>query len=339
MTLTARERATRPAGFDPILLGTLFNLVSALGYSAANVCLRDAAESCDPAWVSCVKAAPTALVAWLLIGRRAALGLPALPSPRLMPALVLTALVMQIGGNISFQWALPILGLSLSVPLVFGTLILGGAVAGRMYLGEPIVPRTAMALVVLMAAIGVLSWGAEGARQVGKPQAAETPVEGATAAASLGTELNVPHYDSWTVALAVTITCFSGFCYAASSVVIRRVAAVVPLSATIMVMSTTGVVSLGAIALWRIGWSGIAATTPHDWTTMLLAGAFNAVAFFSLGIALERTPVTRTNLINASQVALSAVAGLVLFDEKPTVAIVAGIVLTMLGLSLLRRRE
>jgi DME family drug/metabolite transporter len=335
VTLTARDPATRPAGFDPILLGTLFNLVSALGYSAANVCLRDAARSCDPAWVSCVKAAPTALVAWLLIGRRASLGLPALPGSRLMPALVLTALVMQIGGNVSFQWALPILGLSLSVPLVFGTLILGGAVAGRMYLGEPIVPRTAMAMIVLMAAIGVLSWGAEGARPVVKPQAAETSIAAAAAPASL----EAGAYDAWTVAVAVGITCFSGFCYAASSVMIRRLATVVPLSATIMVLSTTGVFSLGAIALWRIGWTGIVATTPHDWTTMLLAGAFNAVAFFSLGIALERTPVTRTNLINASQVALSAVAGMVLFDEQPTVTIVTGIVLTVLGLSLLRRRE
>lgn len=333
MTLTTRDPATPPAGVDPILLGTLFNVVSALGYTAANICLRDAARACDPAWVSCIKAAPTAVVAWLIISRRAAVGLPALPSAGRLPVLIATALVMQIGGNISFQWALPILGLSLSVPLVFGTLILGGALAGRMYLAEPIVPRTALAMVLLMAAIGVLSWGAEAARPLGGPQAAPALVDGAAALAAI----EAPGHDPWTIALASTITCFSGFCYAASSVVIRRLADVVPLSATIMVMSTTGVVSLGAISLWRIGWAGMAATTPHDWTTMLLAGVFNALAFFSLGIALERMPVTRTNLINASQVALSAVAGIVIFGEKPTVTVAAGIVLTVIGLALLGR--
>ncbi len=275
-------------------------------------------------------------MAWLLISRRAAAGRPALPGAGRLPGLVATALVMQVGGNISFQWALPILGLSLSVPLVFGTLILGGALAGRACLGEPIFPRTALAMMVLMAAIGVLSWGAETARPIAGPQAAPTLIESDAAAVVVEGGLE---FDSWTVAMAVITTCFSGFCYAASSIVIRRMSDVVPLSATIMVMSTTGVISLGAITLWRIGWAGMTATTPHEWTTMLLAGAFNAVAFFSLGIALERMPVTRTNLINASQVALSAVAGIVLFGEKPTAAIVAGIVLTVLGLSLLRRRE
>jgi drug/metabolite transporter (DMT)-like permease len=340
VTLTAREPVASPARFDPILLGTLFNVVSALGYTAANVCLRDAGKTCDFAWICCVKAAPTALVAWLLIGRRAAVGLPALPSRSLLPALVVTGLVMQLGGNICFQWALPILGLSLSVPLVFGTLILGSALAGRAYLSEPITPRTAVAMLVLAAAIGILSWGAEGGGSAPHPARG---VE-AQAAAAFGGDLTpfllrVAGSRAWLVALAVTVTCFSGFCYAASNVLIRRVAgAEVPLSATLMVMSTTGVVSLGLLAFWRIGWAGMAATTPHEWTSMLLAGAFNALAFFSLGIALERTPVTRTNLINASQVSMSAVAGMLLFGEQPTLAVVAGITLTVFGLAILRRR-
>jgi len=328
VTLLARDPAARSVGFDPILLGTLFNVVSALGYTAANICLRDAARTCDPVWVSCVKAAPTALLAWLLIGRRAAVGLPALPSLRLLPALVGTALLMQLGGNISFQWALPILGLTLTVPLVFGTLILGGALAGRVYLGEPIGTRTALAMIVLMAAIGVLSWGADGSRQAADGQAATLLSEGPE-------PLLHPDADAhpWIITAAVIVTCFSGFCYAACNVLIRRLAGtVLPLSATLMVMS------MGLITLCRIGWTGVTATTAHEWTAMLLAGAFNALAFFSLGSALERTPLTRTNLINASQVALSAGAGIILFGEQPTTAIVLGIVLTVLGLTLLRRR-
>jgi drug/metabolite transporter (DMT)-like permease len=342
VTLTAREPASRRAGFDPVLLGTLFNVVSALGYTAANICLRDAANTCDPAWVSCVKAMPTALVAWLLICRRAAAGLPALPGWRLLPALVATGLLMQLGGNICFQWALPILGLSLSVPLVFGTLILSGAFAGRMYLREPIAPRTAAAMIVLLGAIWVLSWGARDGRPVAEPaagaipQAAATWIEGSKVSARSDTG----SLDVWIVAIAVGVTCFSGCCYAASNVLIRRLAGTaLPLSATLMVMSTSGVVSLGVVTLGRIGWEGVAATTTREWTAMLSAGAFNALAFFSLGLALERTPLTRTNLINASQVAMSAAAGMLLFGELPTLLIVAAIALTVLGLAILRRRE
>lgn len=316
MTISAQTYSS--SRIDPVALGTLFNVVSALAYTAANVCLRDASRTCDPVWISCIKALPTALVAWTLIGHRASRGLPALPSRRLLPTLIGTALLMQLGGNISFQWALPILGLTLSVPLVFGTLIIGGALAGRFYLQEGIVPRTLAAMLVLIAAICVLSWGAENA----------TPL-------SLDAAAN-----PWLVTIAVAVTCFSGFCYAACNVLIRRVAGPnMPLSATLMVMSTTGFISLGIVALGRIGWAGIVETTPHEWLAMGLAGVFNALAFFSLGIALERTPVTRTNLINASQVALSALAGMLWFGEQPTVTIVAGITLTIVGLCLLRRNK
>src|SRR5205823_2708204 len=137
--------------------------------------------------------------------------------------------------------------------------------------------RTALAMVLLVAAIGVLSWGAEGARPTAKPQAAATVIGASSISAekdsALSAEEDAEQFDAWLVALAVIVTCFSGFCYAASSVMIRRVAgADVPLSATIMVLSTTGLLSLGLITLWRIGWIGISATTGHEWTAMLLAG-------------------------------------------------------------------
>src|SRR5205085_5298550 len=115
----------------------------------------------------------------------------------------------QLGGNMSFQWALPILGLSLSVPLVFGTLILGGALAGRWFLEEPIAPRTAAAMVLLITAIGVLSWGAEGVSASGEA-AGDRPASEPPPA---------------TVALAGIAVCCSGFCNAASNVLIRRLGA------------------------------------------------------------------------------------------------------------------
>jgi drug/metabolite transporter (DMT)-like permease len=325
-----------PARIDPVLIGTLLSAASALGYTAANICLRDVADTCDPTWVSCIKAVPTAAVAWLLIAQRAARGLPALPTGRAWLPLVVTALCMQLGGNVCFQWSLGVLGLALSVPLVFGALILGGALAGRIWLSEGITPRAALAMMLLILAVGILSWGAERDQApVGlgpKSQPASAPLHDAPR--------ELPRYSTFLVALAVGAACFSGLCYAACNAVIRRMTGpTLPLSAALMVMSTTGVVSLGLLSLWQLGPVGIAQTSSGEWLSMSLAGIFNAAAFFALGQALQLIPLTRSNLIAATQVALSSLAGVVLFGERLTPMLGVGLALTLLGLVTMQRRE
>ena len=331
MSQVPRSRSTeRPPGeptaiasprFDPVLVGTFFSAISALGYTAANICLRDVAETVDPVWVSCIKAVPAAVAAWLLIARRAWLGQPSLPGGGVFGMLLVTGLCMQVGGNVGFQWSLGMIGLSLCVPLVFGTLLIGSAAAGRIWLAEAITPRSAVAMLMLVAAVGVLSWGA------GR-------------ASHNDTDLLPGNHGVVYIALAVAAACLAGVAYAACNVVIRRTAgSLLPLSVTLMVLSTSGVVSLGLLSLWRIGAAGMASTAPEQWTSMILAGVFNAVAFFSLGIALQATTVTHTNLVNASQVAMSAIAGIILFGEPVSAAIVVGIALTVLGLALVGRRK
>jgi drug/metabolite transporter (DMT)-like permease len=305
--------------YDPAAYGVALCFISAVGYTIANIFLRHAAESCHPAWVSCVKAMPTCLIAWLIIAARARRGLPSLPSRAVLPALVAAALFMQVGGNVAFQWSLEWVGLALSMPLTFGTIILTGAFLGRAWLNEPITPRMATAMAVLIVAVVVISLGTR------------------------GDEL-LPHADAddaaFYVPLAIGAAAFSGISYGVSNVVIRKSAgAKTPVSASIMVMSTAGVVSLGIISLAEIGWQGMAATTPGQWQSMLLAGVFNSIAFFALGLALETTTVVKTNVLNASQVAMSAVAGMLLFGEQPGAWAVFGIALTVVGLMLVRQRR
>jgi drug/metabolite transporter (DMT)-like permease len=320
------------------LIGTLLSAASALGYTAANICLRDVAETCDPTWVSCIKAVPTAAVAWLLIAQRASRGLLALPTGRALLPLVVTALCMQLGGNVCFQWSLGVLGLALTVPLVFGALILGGAVAGRIWLSEGITPRATLAMMLLILAVGILSWGAErdhapvGLGPKSQPASAQR--------ISPDAQSESPRHSNFVVALAVGAACFSGLCYAACNAVIRRMTGpTLPLSAALMVMSTTGVVSLGLLSLWQLGPVGIAQTSSGEWLSMSLAGIFNAAAFFALGQALQLIPLTRSNLIAATQVALSSLAGVVLFGERLTPMLGVGLALTLLGLVTMQRRE
>src|SRR5262245_30879717 len=95
-----------------------------------------------------------------------------MPPPWMLGAIIAGALVGQLGGNISFQFALGQIGVALAVPLSLGGMILGAATLGRIFLYEPVTPKAAAALALLLAAIAVLFLGAE---QAGRT-VARTPV-------------------------------------------------------------------------------------------------------------------------------------------------------------------
>jgi drug/metabolite transporter (DMT)-like permease len=223
---------------------------------------------------------------------------------------------MQFGGNAVFQWALGVGGLAIVVPLSFAVLIGSGAWLGRVWLGEPITPRSAFAMLVLITSIAFLSVGA------GDAAAAMTT------AASAG-------------AIAVTVVgaCLSGLAYGLGGVVMRgAMTRDVPLVVVLLIMSATGVLGLGLAALIRLGPDRLLATSPRDLQIMLAAGTSNAVAFYCLASALKYVSVLHANLVNASQIAMSAAAGVLMFAEPLTVWTVLGCGLTVLGLLLMDAR-
>lgn len=298
---------------NPVVRGVVFGIVSALGYTATNIFLKEVDEF-DPFFVSCLKNVPVVVLCaiWIRQGRPG--GKPL--SARMLLVLLATGVVVQIVGNAGYQWALLRIGLAITVPLSFSTIIAGGAILSRIFLGEPITPRLALAMAVIVAAVVTLSLGAEEAKSDAGAAAA-----GASAA------------------LGVVVACASGLAYSLSGIVIRASAnQQASLPATIGLYSLTGVLLLGALALWNSGWSTLAATPAWDLMVMLMAGACNALAFFALGKSLTYLPVVVVNTLNASQAALSAVAGVLLFAEPLTPGLMAGCVLTILGLLLASRR-
>lgn len=305
---------------DPVVVGTVLCVVSALGYTATNVALRDLSTHVDPYWVSCVKAMPTVAVAAVMMATRVWRGLSIRVSLRATLSLVAVGVFAQLCGNVGFQWALDIIGLALAVPITFGTMMIGGAVAGRICLDEPVTPRAAVAMFVLIVAIAVLSIGA------GEANASLELAE-------------VTRRSPWLIAQGLAVTCLAGVAYALLGVVIRRVGrGRFPISSMLFVVCLTGVASLGPATLARIGWDGVAATSGPDWGMMLLAGTLNAVAFFSLSKALHLVTVMHVNLVNASQVAMAAVVGVMFFHEAWTATLTVGVGLTTLGLLVMRKR-
>jgi len=288
-------------------------LFAAFVYTGANSFLR-AVDGCDPVWVSAMKAVPTTVLMAPVLLAMYARGQRVFPSLPLLASIAAGGLVGQLGGNISFQWALGQIGVALTVPLSLGGMILGAAILGRVFLGEPVTARSALALVLLLASIAVLSLGARGA------------------SVSVARQL-VP---SWQLACGVAAACLSGVAYSVLNVILRYcVLRGTSLPTTMFTVSTTGLVALGVLSWLKIGHAGILATAPGDLARMLAGGLCNTVAFVSLTKSLQLTSVVYVNALNATQATLAALAGVLIFGEALSPWLTLGVALTISGLGCL----
>jgi len=302
-----------PLGLDPIVIGTACCVISALGYTATNICLRFLADHANQVQVICVKELVTVAVVgpWLLV--RGCRGLPTWPRlPALVP-LAVVGLATQLVANLGIIWAMSVVGLAVTIPTALGVSLAGSALLGRIFLGERVSPRAGAAVGLLIASIVLLKMGADRGIQL----MAIDPVR---------------------VGLGVGAACLAGATYAALTVVIRRsVTNDVSPNAVVLLVTGTGVLSLGPLSLWQLGFEGWAETPPGDFVIMLLAGSLNLIAFLAITKGLQLTTVVHANVLNASQVAMAAVAGLLLFAEQPSAQLVLGICLTIVGMMLIDR--
>lgn len=297
------------SSIDPALLGTVCCLLSALGYTAANICLRQsAALQLDPAWVICVKESVSVVVVGPLVLILILRGVRYRVGWRAVVALVLAGLAVQLVGNLPIQWAFGIVGLAVSMPLVFGTMLVASAVIGWLALGERLRPRPLLAILLVITAIGLLSWGA-------------APGGGA-AVDSTGRVL-----------LGLAAASLGGIAFATLGAAIRYASAQrVPVLFTVLVVTGMGVLSLGALTLVRLGYREMLATQPRDLAWMVASGACNLGAFALLSKGLQLTTLVHANILNVSQIALGAAAGMLLFGEPLNSWLLAGIVLTLIGI-------
>lgn len=251
--------------------------------------------------------------------------------------LVFTSIIVQIFGNVAFQWALQIVGLSVSIPIVLGTMLIGGAVAGKMVLGEPVSRRKVVAMFVLTLATIMLSMGAKNSGVSPTTTLAPSEVSGSAAVVDTSSEAHeTPIAESKNAAqvtLALLAVIAAGIAYSIQGTMMRRsLKRGLSVSATLLVISASGIVFLVIWSIMQLGVSGILAVAPMAVGLMLAAGLFNAIAFFSMGKSLQHVSVLYVQLLNASQVAISAVAGWLLFSEQMNSMIGLGLGLTALGL-------
>ena len=302
-------------------------MISAVGYTAANICLRSVVDV-NPTWVSAMKSIPTVACFGPFLIYMALRGQRVWPDARTLIALAVAGFVGQVFGNVLFQWALGVIGIALTVPLTLGTLIVGGALIGRIALHEPVSRRSAAAMGLLILAIVLLSLGA------GK---ANRSVVGSLEVGALAAVVGSPW---WKIAAAVLAACCAGLSYAILGVVIRYgVQGRANLPVVLFITGLMGMLALGGATLVQIGVEGMLANTTREYLWMLGAGIFNVTAFFALTNALRLTSVVYVNALNATQAAMAAAAGLYFFNEPLTPALAVGVLLTAVGLLLMRKHE
>jgi drug/metabolite transporter (DMT)-like permease len=314
--VTPAKPSPQPARLlDPHLFGTLCGLASAIGYTCANAFLRSV-DHCDPFWVSAVKAVPTAVAMTPVILWMRSRGRRVWPGFGLAAAIAGGGFLGQLGGNVCFQWSLDKIGVALSVSLCLGGMILAAAIFGRLFLAEPVTPPAVAGLMLLLGAIVVLSLGADDAGQ------------------SVRAEQVAPLW----LALGVAAAAGSGVFYAMLNVILRHCfLRGAPLPTTLCIVSCVGIITLGLTSWLRIGPGGMLATTPVDLALMLAAGVCNTLAFMALTKSLQLTSVVYVNALNATQVTLAAIAGVIIFREALSPWLTLGVGLTIGGLVVMTR--
>jgi len=299
----------------PHFWGTICAAIAAVGYTSANIFLRSVSD-CHPMWVTCIKATTTASIVLPFLLFRVARSQRVLPSAEGWVVILSAGLIGQFGGNVLFQWSLGQIGMAFTIPLVLGALISGAAGMGWLLLGERVPRQTILAMTILVAAIAVLSLGAQEAR------------------ASVAGEVE----SIWVLVLGVGAALLAGLSYAVLNVALRRtLSGPTPQPTAMFLVALVGAIVLGGICLQVLPREQTLGISGRELSFVLAAGLCNSIAFAGLTKALQLATVAHVNAVNASQTAMAAVAGVVLFpDEHVTLALLAGVMLTIIGLLLVK---
>ena len=314
------QSAPRPSvspvpSVGPVVSGMVYCVIAALGYGAVNVCLRVLTVRCDRSLILFSKElmAFTCVAAWVILGlRRGRFALPGWPTAL---ALMTVGILTQLVATLPFLWAMAVIGLAIAVTISLGMSLVTSAVLGRFVLGEKVSLQSLTSIGLLVGSVALMTFGVQSPAL----PSADSPT-------------------SFTLALAVAVACTAGMIYGLLNVSIRRsVTAGVSPGFVAMIIPLTGVVCSAPGCFGRLGVGGVLATPAADVGVMLVAGILNVIAWFSFIKGLQTTPVLHANVITASQVAIAAVAGIVLFEEAASPALFAGIAMTIAGMAWIDR--
>ena len=295
-------------------------------------------------WVAGVKALPTFAAAVVLLWIRRQRGQSSFVAWSFVWPIAVAALFNQLGGNFAFQMSLRAIGLAISVPICFASIICSGAIVGRTVLGDQISVRTAISIGLMVASIVFLSVAAESRSDTdARTGTAEIlPVVTGDALVVTGADESDqagPKQSPMGVPTGVALSVLSGLCYGVTGVFIRKaVTSQMPVAATLFLFSAVGFLVLCPLSLFFLPVQTIAESSRREWFMIAVAGTFNAIGFFAITHAMRHLTISRANVINASQNAMCAVGAVLVFQESLSPIGLLGIGMAIAGLLALDRK-
>jgi DME family drug/metabolite transporter len=135
------------------------------------------------------------------------------------------------------------------------------------------------------------------------------------------------------IAAAIATACAAGIVFSLLGISIRHcVTGTTSHSAVVVIITGMGVLTLGPLSFFNVGATQLLATPWQQYSLMYRAGICNLIAFLALVRGLQLTTALHVNMINAGQVALAAVAGVLYFEETGNLWLVLGISLMVVGI-------
>jgi drug/metabolite transporter (DMT)-like permease len=107
--------------------------------------------------------------------------------------------------------------------------------------------------------------------------------------------------------------------------------------AILFFISGMGFTTMWPLSIYRAGLPGLLATPSAALAWMAAASVFNLAGFLGFAKGLQLTTVVHANFLNASQVALLAVAGMAFFGEPKNPWLIFGVMTTLVGILLIDR--
>jgi drug/metabolite transporter, DME family len=338
-----------PWGLSPAAAGTVLCALSALSYTAANVCMRRLSTlGCDPMWATCCRESVATIVLFAWIGLVACRGRKIVLSWQTFIRLVLVGLAVQWCGNVAVQWAFDRLGIAITIPTIFGSMLVATAMFGWWMLGERLAARSWAAVLLSMFSIWLLSRGAVSQQPLrhdtrdrqthaSSGQQANRPTLRA-ADPSASREADALGRASGTVWLPLAAALTAGVVFGLLAIAIRHSVTGSTRCSTVGVIITgAGMFTFGPACVARLGMTPLLGTLPAMYGWMLAAGLLNLAGFMLISRALEITTAVHANMINSSQVAMAAMAGMLLFGERLSLWLISGVCLTVASVILIEK--
>ncbi|MDR0609174.1 MAG: DMT family transporter [Planctomycetaceae bacterium] len=336
--------------------GTFFSFLSTFCYAVSNTTIRLLTDyNLDNDWILFYKEliGLFILIPWLLL--RFSQGRFRFISKRLIFYVAFAAVFCQFIGAHLHVLGYAVIGLVIAVPLIQSSTLLGVAILGRYFLGDPLSQRRKKAIAILITAVILLSVGKELTVESGT-EIASSPNTGFFLLIAAGTVVAGIAYSIYIIILRYVIRKYwhddnsawlsfqfsqwVGFDFQNHPPETgKRRYAPFPVTLMMSVVLGVGVVTFGSCLFLKHGVTGFHDVPDWAWAVIPISGLCNMIGFFFQIQGLRMTTAVQASLIAVSQILVLSLIGFAFFNETINLLVLAGLILTVYGVVMSAKPE